>query len=291
MQNFPLVSVICLSYNHQDYVEEALNSVIHQTYPNIELLIADDCSKDNSVEKIQNWLQNHPKVYFSANEKNLGNTKTFNQLAKKATGEYIIDLAADDVLLPNCVEKQIEIFQKSKYKNLGIVYGNIIEINQDGTFLRNYYTELDDPKSGDIYSMVIGRTTKICSVSSMVKKSVFEQLSYYDEELAYEDLDLWIRASRVFDFEYFPEIIAKKRETPNSLSAHFLFKNNSRTKKLNASTFKILNNAYHLNKSKKEHQALLGRIRFEMFKFIKARNFKLLFKLFMLEIKVRLKCI
>jgi hypothetical protein len=209
MQNFPLVSVICLSYNHEDYVVEALNSVINQTYPNIELLIADDCSTDNSVEKIQNWLQHHPKVHFLANEKNLGNTKTFNQLAKKATGEYIIDLAADDVLLPNCVEKQIEIFQKTKYKNLGIVYGNIIEINQDGAFLKNYYTELDEPKSGDIYSMVIGRTTKICSVSSMVKKLVYEKIGYYDEELAYEDLDLWIRASRIFDFEYFTEIVAK----------------------------------------------------------------------------------
>jgi glycosyltransferase involved in cell wall biosynthesis len=289
MQNFPLVSIICLSYNHEDYVVEALNSVINQTYPNIELLIADDCSGDTSVSVIQNWLKNHPNIYFLANEKNLGNTKTFNQLAQKATGDYIIDLAADDVLFPNCVEKQIETFQKSKYKNLGIVYGNIIEINQDGAFLRNYYTELDEPKSGDIYSMVIGRTTKICSVSSMVKKSVYEKIGYYDEELAYEDLDLWIRASRVFDFEYFPEIVAKKREIPNSLSAHFLFKNNLKTKRLNLSTFKILNNAYRLNKSKKEHQLLLGRIRFEMFKFIKARNIILLFKLFFFAIKVKFK--
>lgn len=291
MQNFPLVSIICLSYNHEDYVVEALNSVINQTYPNIELLIADDCSTDNSVEIIQNWLQHHPKVHFSVNEKNLGNTKTFNQLAKKAKGDYIIDLAADDVLLPNCVEKQVSTFQNSNFSNLGIVYGNLIEIDENGSSLRNYYTEEDHPESGDIYKMVIGRTTKICSVSSMVKKSVFEKLGFYDEKLAYEDLDLWIRASREFDFEYINEVLAYKRETPNSLSSHFLIKNNSRTKKLNTSTFKILNNAYHLNKSKNEHQALLGRIRFEMFKFIKARNFTLLFKLFLLEIKVHLKCI
>jgi len=291
MQNFPLVSIICLSYNHEDYVVEALNSVINQTYPNIELLIADDCSTDNSVEIIQNWLQHHPKVHFSVNEKNLGNTKTFNQLAKKAKGDYIIDLAADDVLLPNCVEKQVSTFRNSNFSNLGIVYGNLIEIDENGSSLRNYYTEKDHPESGDIYKMVIGRTTKICSVSSMVKISVFEKLGYYDEKLAYEDLDLWIRASREFDFEYINDVLAYKRETPNSLSSHFLIKNNSRTKKLNASTFKILNNAYHLNKSINEHQALLGRIRFEMFKFIKARNFTLLFKLFLLEIKVRLKCI
>lgn len=291
MQNFPLVSVICLSYNHEAYVVEALNSVINQTYPNVELLIADDCSTDNSVEVIQNWLENHPEVDFLTNEKNLGNTKTFNQLAKKAKGEFIIDLAADDILLPNCVENQIKTFQNSKFKNLAIVYGNLIEIDENGNFIENYYTEEDYPESGDIYKMVVGRTTKICSVSSMIKKSVMEKLGYYDENLAYEDLDLWIRTSRDFDFEYIPEILAKKRVLFNSLSSHFLMENNLRAKKLNASTLKILVKAFHLNRTKEEHKALLGRIRFEMYKFIKARNFNLLFKLFLLEIKVRLKSI
>lgn len=289
MQNFPLVSVICLSYNHEAYVVEALNSVINQTYPNIELLIADDCSSDNSVEVIQNWLQNHPEVYFLTNQKNLGNTKTFNQLAKKAKGEFIIDLAADDVLLPNCIEKQIKTFQNSKYKNLGIVYGNLIEMDENGNFIGNYYTEKDHPQSGNIYQMVIGRTTKICSVSSMIKKTVLEKLGFYDENLAYEDLDLWIRTSRDYEFEYIPEILAKKRVLPHSLSSHFLLENNLRARKLNASTLKILNKAFQLNRTKDEHKALLGRIRFEMYKFIKARNFNLLFQLFVLEIKVLLK--
>ena len=172
MQNFPLVSVICLCYNHEEYVVEALNSVINQAYPNIELLIADDFSSDNSVSVIKSWLESHPDITFITNKTNLGNTKTFNTLAKIATGEYIIDLAADDILLPNCVEKQVTTFQNSGYKKLGIVYGNLIEIEGNGNFLRNYYTNEDEPKSGDIYKMVIGRTTQICSVSSMIKKSV-----------------------------------------------------------------------------------------------------------------------
>ena len=289
MQNFPLVSVICLCYNHEEYVVEALNSVINQAYPNIELLIADDFSSDNSVSVIKSWLESHPDITFITNKTNLGNTKTFNTLAKIATGEYIIDLAADDILLPNCVEKQVTTFQNSGYKKLGIVYGNLIEIEGNGNFLRNYYTNEDEPKSGDIYKMVIGRTTQICSVSSMIKKSVLEKLDFYDENLDYEDLDLWIRVSRNFEFEYIPEVLTKKRVLSNSLSSHFLFKNNSKTKKLNTSTLKILIKAYKLNQSKEEHKALLGRIRFEMYKFIKARNFILLFKLLVLEIKVRIK--
>lgn len=289
MQNFPLVSVICLCYNHEEYVVEALNSVINQAYPNIELLIADDFSSDNSVSVIKSWLESHPDITFITNKTNLGNTKTFNILAKIATGEYIIDLAADDILLPNCVEKQVTTFQNSGYKKLGIVYGNLIEIEGNGNFLRNYYTNEDEPKSGDIYKMVIGRTTQICSVSSMIKKSVLEKSDFYDENLDYEDLDLWIRVSRNFEFEYIPEVLTKKRVLSNSLSSHFLLKNNSKTKKLNTSTLKILIKAYKLNQSKEEHKALLGRIRFEMYKFIKARNFILLFKLLVLEIKVRIK--
>ena len=289
MQNFPLVSVICLSYNHEVYVVEALNSVINQTYSNIELLIADDCSSDHSVGVIQDWLQHHPNVYFLANEKNLGNTKTFNQLAKKAKGEFIIDLAADDILLPNCIEKQVTIFQNSKYENLGIVYGNLIEIDENGNFIRNYYTEEDHPESGNIYKMVIGRTTKICSVSSMVKKSVFEKLGYYDESLAYEDLDLWVRTSRIYEFEYIPELLIKKRILASSLSSFFTQKKNPKTKKLHKSSLKILHKAFKLNQSKDEHKALLGRIRFEFYKFLKSKEYLLLFQLIFLGLKASWK--
>ncbi|TXI64336.1 MAG: glycosyltransferase [Flavobacterium sp.] len=291
MQNFPLVSVICLSYNHEAYVVEALNSVINQTYSNIELLIADDCSSDHSVGVIQDWLQHHPNVYFSANEKNLGNTKTFNQLAKKAKGEFIIDLAADDVLLPNCIEKQVTTFQNSKYENLGIVYGNLIEIDENGNFIRNYYTEEDHPESGNIYKMVIGRTTKICSVSSMVKKSIFEKLGYYDENLAYEDLDLWVRASRVYEFEYIDAFLVKKRELSTSLSAFFTQRNNKKTKRLHESSLVILKKAYDLNQTKDEYKALLGRIQFEFYKFLKSRNYLLLFQLLFLGLKTKYKSV
>lgn len=291
MQNFPLVSVICLSYNHEAYVVETLNSIINQTYPNIELLITDDCSTDNSVSVINKWLENHPKIHFLSNEQNLGNTKTFNKSVKMAKGDYIIDLAADDILLPNCIAKQVETFQNSNYENLAIVYGNLIEIDENNTFIRNYYTEVDDPKSGDIYKMVIGRTTKICSVSSMVKREVFEKLGYYDESLAYEDLDLWVRASHAYEFEYIPDFLVKKRELSTSMSSYFTKPNNPKTKRLHESSLVILKKAYQLNRTKEEHKALLGRTRFEFFKFLKSKNYKLLLQLLLVELKIRLKII
>lgn len=291
MQNFPLVSVLCLSYNHESYVVETLNSVINQTYPNVELLIADDCSTDKSVSVINKWLENHPKIHFLPNEQNLGNTKTFNKLVKLAKGDFIIDLAADDLLLPDCIEKQVATFQNSNYKNLGIVYGNLIEIDENDNFIRNYYTEEDHPESGAIYKMVIGRTTKICSVSSMIKREVFEKLGYYDESLAYEDLDLWIRASRDYEFEYIPYFLVKKRELSTSMSSFFTKPNNAKTKRLHESSLIILKKAFKLNRTNEENKALLGRTRFETYKFIRSRNYNLLLQLLLLELKIRLKII
>ena len=134
MQDNPLVTIICLSYNHEKFVVETLNSVLNQNYSPIELIIVDDCSSDITKSIIEDWLLSHSDVRFIANEVNLGNTKSFNNALKIAKGNYIIDLAADDLLMPNGIQMQVEAFQKSTYKNLGIVYGNAEIINENGSF-------------------------------------------------------------------------------------------------------------------------------------------------------------
>ncbi|HSD14560.1 MAG TPA: glycosyltransferase [Flavobacterium sp.] len=293
MQNSPLVSILCLSYNHAQFVEESLNSVLSQTYKNIELLIADDCSSDNSKVVIENWLKNHPEVIFISNPTNIGNTKTFNKLLALSKGEYIIDLAADDVLLPDCIEKQLRAFENSKLENVGIVYGNAEIISENNEHLKYYYETGDKgkithlPPSGDIYLSVLGQHHKICSVSSIVKREVYEKLGGYDESLAYEDLDLWIRASRVYSFEFVPEVLIQKRELSTSLGSQFFVKNNARTRKLNRSTYTIIRKALRQNISKAENRALLKRIHFETAKVFKAYDFSLLAKYVILELKIR----
>lgn len=137
MKYEPLVSIICLCYNHEKFVIESLNSVLNQSYSNIELLIADDCSSDGSVKNIEKWLQEHPQIQFIANKVNLGNTKTFNSLFKQSKGEFIIDLATDDVLDVDCVAKQIKAFQENT--TVGIVYGNVELISENNSHLGFYF--------------------------------------------------------------------------------------------------------------------------------------------------------
>lgn len=280
MQDNPLVTIICLSYNHEKFVVETLNSVVNQNYSPIELIIVDDCSLDNSKSIIEDWVVNHSEVKFIANGVNLGNTKSFNNALKIAKGDYIIDLAADDLLMPNGIQMQVEAFQKSTYKNLGIVYGNAEIINENGSFNSYYFpvdanrTVISKRKTGDIYASVLSTGDSICSVSTLIKKEVFDFLGGYDETLGYEDLDSWIRASRVYEFDFIDAILIKKRIVSNSLGTHFFKKNN----KINLSTYKILRKALNLNRSKAEDLALQKRVHFEIIHSFKNRSFNLLLK-------------
>jgi len=116
MQHNPLVTVICLCYNHDAFVQEALNAVLNQEYQPLELIVVDDASTDGSKNKIEAWLEQHPNCYFIANRTNLGPTKSFNQALQLAKGSYILDLATDDVLLPNAIQLQVAAFEKASFK-------------------------------------------------------------------------------------------------------------------------------------------------------------------------------
>jgi glycosyltransferase involved in cell wall biosynthesis len=294
MQHQPLVTIICLCYNQQDYVLESLFSVINQNYPSIELIIVDDYSTDHSKSVIKKWLVSYPEILFIANQTNLGNTKSFNKALKKATGEYVIDLAADDVLLPHCVTSQINAFKNTSCKNLAVVYGNVELITENGTF-ESYYFPVNSFKkvlkkrpTGDIYVAVLSGGDSICSVSAMVRKTVFDHLQGYDEKLAYEDLDFWIRASRMYPFDFIDEILIQKRIVTNSLGTDFFKKNDSKAKKINHSTYVILKKAIGLNQTAAENKAVLKRIHFEMILSYKTANITLLLQYVFLEVRLRI---
>lgn len=293
MQNTPLVTVVCLCYNHEQYVVETLNSVVNQTYKNIELIIVDDCSSDNSVQVIREWLKEHPEVPFIANDTNQGNTKAFNKAFKISKGDYIIDLAADDILMEYCVAMQINQFQNSTYNNVGIVYGGLELVDENNNSIGNFFeiyntnTSEKDNRSGDIYMGLLNMQNNVCSVSSMVKREVYDRFSGYDESLAYEDYDLWIKTARYYNFDFIDTILVQKRELRNSLNTYRDRKWNRKTWKLGFSTYKVLLKAVELNQTKEENKAILKRIRLETEIAIRTGNFLLFLRYVWLELKIR----
>lgn len=279
----PLVSIICLCYNHEAYVIESLQSVIEQTYKNIEIIIVDDASIDDSVNKINAWRKKHfDNIKFIANKKNLGNTTSFNKALKLAKGDYIFDLATDDVLLPECLSLLVNKFKTSTYTNLGVVFANVAMINCQGDVL-SYFYEYNDadfftkkPPTGDIFIDLLSYNV-VAPTSMLVKKKVFEKLKGYNSNLMYEDLDFWFRSSSYFQYDYLDAVVMHKRELETSLGNQYK-KVSTQAKKINLSTYKTISETIHSNLNKNELKAILKRVNYEFALSLKTYHLILAFK-------------
>lgn len=259
----PLVSVICISFNHAPYIEEALKSVFEQRYENLEVVILDDGSSDESQQVIEKVIGDR-KAVFIPHESNLGYTKTFNQGLALAKGDFIIDFALDDVMLPDFVQSGIDRFEKES-ASTGVVYSNADYINTHSKVIGNHKEALLKKKlvsefpEGDIFEQVLRRYF-ICTPTMIIRKQVFDRLGGYDETLAYEDFDFWVRSSRYWGYAYLDEVHMQKRKLPTSMSAsrYHHYQNDQLL-----STLKVCKKAFHLAKSKPEVRALKERINYE----------------------------
>lgn len=260
----PLVTVVCLCYNQSQFVVEALESVLNQTYKNIQLIVVDDASSDNSVGVINSLLVNYPAVEFIALEYNHGNCKAFNIGFARATGEFVIDLAADDVFKPDKIEKQVRLFTELG-NAYGVVFTDASYINEQGTFIRNHFEYLfakgllDRIPQGDVFSTVIERYF-IPSPTMMVRKSILDQLQGYDENLSYEDFDFWVRSSRICLYGFLDERLALIRKSRASMSRGWYKVGDAQVH----STYLVCRKIASMIKNEEERKSLLNRLRYEL---------------------------
>jgi len=286
----PLVSIVCMCFNHEKYVIESLESIKKQTYQNIEILINDDFSSDNSVSTIKEWLEYNKVAYVNFNKKNIGNTKSFNNSVKKAKGEYLIDLAADDILFPDAVENHIENFRKNNFKK-GVSFGNAEYVDINDNLLGFHFPiksnkkVQEKPLEGDIYLKMLGEYY-INSCTMMVCNKLFDELEGYDESLWYEDLDFILRASRKYPFYFIDSFIIRKKELKSSLGSQFMGFN-EHTYRLEKSTFKIFKKVLKMNVSKSENIALSNRVNDEIKINIKNRSYFMALKNMILFLRLK----
>lgn len=288
----PLVSIICTAYNHEKFVVQALDSVYNQSYKNIELIIVDNASEDNTLSMIENWLKNKNGIKLIKNGINLGITKSFNQAVKFSKGDYLMDLSADDVVLPYGIELLINFAIKNPQAS--IVFGNANLIDSENKFIETYFSlnenqEIIDKSILELnYQRILEGGVCICSVSALYKSNIFEKIDGYDENLDYEDLDYWIRVSRNYQIKYIDKVLVSKRQHSNSISQHFFKKSKL---DLNKSTLIILKKAFELNVSKSEDSALLKRVNNFISRNFKAKNYIHLINGLILKVKIHFKII
>lgn len=267
--------------------------MVNQSFKNIEYIVIDNNSNDNSCKVISNWNNKNNKILkLIFNDKNLGISKAFNEGLTHATGDYIIDLAADDVLTPEAIEKHLSNFKNNNYQ-VGVSFGNVENIDSNNHHISYHYPIKNDkkaiskPKDGNVYIDVL-KHYFISSPSLMSHIDVYKKLRGYDPSLYFEDFDYLLRSSRLFPYFYCDEIVIRKRELKNSMSKS-LTKVNIGSYLHRKSFYKIYLKAMQMNANKAENNALLKRISQELKICAKCLFLNLLFLNSLLFIKCFIK--
>jgi len=274
-----MVSIICLCYNHFNFIEEALHSVFNQTYKDWELIIINDASTDDSknvIDKIvTNFYQKNTNISHKIKilhlEHNKGNCAAFNVGFKICKGKYIIDLAADDKFEIDKLEKQVKILEKSDNQT-GICFTNATLIDGESNKIGNYYFDWYKklPKDGFIFKELIKAGGMICSPTMLIKREVLEQLNGYDESLSYEDYDFWVRSARNWKYVFIDENLTFYRKITHSHSSTFKKKNNPHL----YSTFKVCQKGFYLCQNKEEYKSLSISVLYHFKESLKYQNYE-----------------
>lgn len=193
MTQRPLVSVIMASFNHAEFIGEAIESVLSQTYQNIELLIADDGSTDTSQEIINRYVSTSSIIKFFPFKANRS-CHIRNFLLKKAKGKYIAVLNSDDLFEKNKIQHQVEILEQKK--DVGIVFTKTYHIDKEGniTGIANEEEYHINKSRIEWIKTIVEKGKLLILSSSMVRKNLVEKAGNFNEQLVLAPaLDLWFK--------------------------------------------------------------------------------------------------
>src|SRR3990167_8047602 len=187
MKNKPKISVIMSVYNGTPFLEEAVESILKQTYKNFEFIIVDDASTDETWKYLK--FLNDQRIKLLKNTKNLGLAASLNIALRQAKGDYIARMDADDVSLPRRLETQLEFLEKNHDIDMCGSYVSVID--EGGKIIGRIKKPLTDSKiKKELFWL-----TPLLHPTWFVKKEVFRRLKGYDERWDYvEDFEFVIRA-------------------------------------------------------------------------------------------------
>ena len=209
MISTPLVSVLMNCYNGELYLNEAIDSIISQTYKNWELVFWDNQSTDNSKAIFDGYKDSRLKYYYAPEHTDLGGGRA--NAFKHLIGDYIAVLDTDDVWLPDKLEKQLQLFTD---QDVGIVISDTLFFNT--TKERTLY-DGNYPPEGDVFRELL--TDYFVSLETLIlRKSVIDRLNYgFDADFSFiADFDLVLRVAQISKLAICKEVLAKWRVHPES---------------------------------------------------------------------------
>lgn len=220
-QQQPLVTVIVASYNHAPYIEQCILSVVQQTYPNIELLVIDDGSTDDSVVRIQR-LQQQYGFDFRV-QQNKGLTHTLNEAVVRAQGSLIAPFGSDDIMLPERIAKQVAYMQDKP--EVGICAGNIELIDSAGQLFPESRQRRDTAfRRLDFDDVFMERKPYPPAPTLLFRKEALERVGGFDPQIRLEDLLIELKITHAGYFiDCLGEVLAQYRKHGSNSSKNTPF--------------------------------------------------------------------
>lgn len=245
MNNDVLVSICVITYNSSATLLETLESIKEQTYKNIELIISDDCSKDNTVDICRWWLEENRDRFVRTEiiivNENTGVSANCNRAVKKANGEWIKLIAGDDILVCDGIEEFIK-----RYKDKDLIVAcdfQCFSVNSNGekvlrqkgpgqSVIKSLYGTSDEQYKQLLYSCFIN------APSTILHKSIFKKIGYYDESYKMiEDYPFWLKSTSMgYKIAYLPVLLVYYRKGNDS--------------SISTQRLRVINKQYYKDKSR-----------------------------------------
>jgi glycosyltransferase involved in cell wall biosynthesis len=209
----PLVSVLLPVYNAQKFLSESIESILTQTYQNLELIVVDDASTDDSWQIMQLYKEKDNRVKIFQNIQNLKLSRTLNKALSSASGKYIARMDADDISLPDRIQLQVDYMES--HPEVGICGGRMNIIGTDGVIFgcRKYHLVDKEIRSH------IFRYSPYSHPLIMMRKNVLDQVGGYRHEYnPAEDYELYFRIGEISRFGNLPHTLLNYRIVGNSMT-------------------------------------------------------------------------
>jgi len=204
----PLVSVITPAYNRADYLEEVIQSVLAQDYPNVEYLVLDDGSTDGTPAILERYRDR----IRASRHANMGETRTVNRGFELATGDIIGVINSDDPLLPGAISRSVDAFVANP--TLVVTYPDWNMIDAKGALIRTVR-----PPDYDYVDMLRWHHC-LPGPGAFFRREVAERLGGRDPQFRFiADFDFWLRAGLLGPFAHIPEVLATFRSHPSGASS------------------------------------------------------------------------
>jgi glycosyltransferase involved in cell wall biosynthesis len=216
------LTVVVTNFNHQAYIEQCLDSIAAQTMPPKQVIVIDNCSRDDSVNVIENWLAQTGKQYtFIQHERDLGVCASMNEGLALATGRYFCNVSADDWIENDRFARQVTAFEQTD-ANTALLVSDIREVDAGGAKIvdHDFGARLGHMTGPEMQSELLSRLLAenvIPAPGTLMRTDLVREIGGYDEDLAFEDYDMWLRLSTRYAIAYQSGIVANYRILDSSL--------------------------------------------------------------------------